>query len=107
MGRGWKRARINLSTAPVLHPTVVFQGAEADAEDQDVCGDQRQRGPDPGVDGANRHAGAEVSAAEIDVLLVAVESGRAAAAATVLLSRSMGVAGRPFSGSPGTGGAPS
>src|SRR2546425_13122057 len=104
MGRGWKRARMNLSTAPVLHPTVVFQGAETDAEDQDVCGDQRQRGPDPGVDGADRHAGAEVSAVEIDVLLVVVKSGRAAAATTVLLPRSVCVARRSFSGPAGAGG---
>src|SRR2546426_7797011 len=103
MGRSWKRAR-KLSTAPVPYPTVVFQGAEADAEDQDVRGDERQRGPDPGMDGADRHAGAEVPAIEIDVLLVVVESRRAAAATTVLLSRSVGVAGRPFSGSARAGG---
>ena len=93
MGRGWKRARRNLSTAPVLHPTTVLQGAETDAEDQDVCGDQRQRGPDPGVDGADRHTGAEVPAVEIDVFLVVVESGGATAPATVLLPRSVCMAG--------------
>ena len=64
---------------------VVFQGAETELEDQDVCGDQRQRGQDPGVDGVDRHLGAEVPAIEIDVQLVAIESGRAAAPAIVLL----------------------
>ena len=93
MGRGWKRARMNLSTAPVLHPTTVLQGAEADAEGQDFRGDQRQCGEDAGLDGADRDAGAQVSAVEIEVLLVAVESGRAAAAATVLLPRSVCMAG--------------
>jgi hypothetical protein len=44
---------------------IVFQGAEADIKDQDVCGDQRQCGPNPGVDGVDRDAGAEVPAVEI------------------------------------------
>ena len=56
--------------------------------DQNVCGDQRQRGPHAGVDGVDRDAGAEVPAIEIDVLLVVVDAGRSAAAATVLLSGS-------------------
>ncbi len=81
----------------------VLQSAEADVEDQDVCGDQRQCCPDPGVDGADRDAGAEVPAVEIEVLLVVVESGGAAAAATVLLSRSVRVAGRSFSCPAGSG----
>jgi hypothetical protein len=50
------------------------------------------------VDGSDRHAGAQVPAIEIDVFLVPVDSGRAAAATTVFLSGSMGVAGRPLSG---------
>ena len=103
MGRGWKRARRNLSTAPVLHPTTVLQGAEADAEGQDFRGDQRQCGEDAGLDGADRDAGAQVSAVEIEVLLVVIDAGRSAAATTVLLSRSVGVAGRSFSGSAGPG----
>lgn len=85
MGRGWKRAR-NLSTAPVPYPTAVFQGAEANVEDQDVCGDQRQCGQDAGMDSADCDAGVEVPAVEIEVLLVVVDSGRATAAAIVLLS---------------------
>jgi hypothetical protein len=88
-----KRAR-KLSTAPVPYPTIVLQGAEADVEDQDVCGDQRQCGQDADVDGSNRDAGAEVPPIEIEVRVVVVDPGRSAAAATVLLSRS--VAGRPF-----------
>src|ERR1019366_711414 len=66
-------------------------------------GDQRQRGSDPGGDGADRHAGSQVPAVEIDVSVVVVASGRAAAAATVLLSRSVGVAGRSISGPAGSG----
>ena len=73
-----------------------FKALKQTAEDQDVRGDQRQCGPDPGVDGADRDAGAEVPAVEIEVRLVVVDSGGSAAAATVLLSRSVGVAGRPF-----------
>src|SRR3990172_6470294 len=105
MGRGWKRVR-KLSTAPVPSPTIVFQSPEAKPQGEELRGDQRERAADPDLDGPDRHAGAEVSAVEIDVLLVAVESGRAAAAATVLLSRSVGVAGRPFSGTAGVGGRP-
>jgi len=82
----------------------IFQGAETDGEDQDVCGDQRQRGADPGVDGADRHVGAEVPAVEIDILLVVIQSSRAVATATVLLPRSVEVAGRSFSGPAGAGG---
>ena len=85
---------------------IVFQSAEANAEDQDVCGDQRQRGPDPGVDGIDRHARAEVPAIEIEVQLVIVEFGRAAAAAIVLLPRSVDVAGRSVSGPAGAAWAP-
>src|ERR1017187_7564824 len=82
---------------------VVFQGLEADAEDKDVCGDQRQCRPHTGLDGSDRDAGAEVPAIEIEVLLVVIDAGRTAAAATVLLPRSVGVAGRSFSGPAGTG----
>jgi len=69
---------------------------ETDSEDQDGCGDQRQCGSDPGADGADRDAGVEVPANEIEVRLVAIDVGGFAAAAVVLLSRSVGVAGRPF-----------
>ena len=55
------------------------------------------------MDGADRDVGAEVPAIEIDVLLVVVDIGGFAAAATVLLSRSVGVAGRSFSSSAGAG----
>jgi hypothetical protein len=82
---------------------IVLQGAEADSENQDVYRDQRQRGAHAGVDGVDRDAGAEVPTVEIDVLLVVIDAGRAAAAATVFLSRSVGVAGRSFSGSAGLG----
>jgi hypothetical protein len=78
---------------PVLFRRVEIwdQGAEANDEDQDVCGDQRQCGPHAGVDGADRDAGAEAPAIEIGVFLVFVDTGGAAVPAIVLLSRSVGV----------------
>ena len=82
---------------------IVFQGAEADLQNQDVCGDQRQCGEDPGLDGADSDAGAEVPAVEITVFLVVVDTGGSAATAIVLLSRFVGVAGRSFSGPAGSG----
>jgi hypothetical protein len=47
-------------------------------------------------DGVDRDAGAEVLAVEIDVLLVVIDAGGVVAAATILLSRSVGVVGRSF-----------
>jgi hypothetical protein len=32
LGRGWKRARTNLSTAPVPYPTTVLQGSQAEPQ---------------------------------------------------------------------------
>ena len=65
---------------------IVFQGAETNTENQDVRGDQRQCGPDPGVDRFDRDAGAEIPAVEIEVRLVIIDAGRFVAATTVLLS---------------------
>ena len=56
------------------------------------------------MDGVDRDAGAEVPAIEIEVLVVVIDAGGSAAAAIVLLSRAVCVAGRPFSGSAGIGG---
>ena len=58
------------------------------------------------MDGIDRHAGAEVSAIEIEVQLVVVEFGRAATAAIVLLPRSVDVAGRSVSDPAGAAWAP-
>ena len=55
------------------------------------------------MDRADRDAGAEVPAIEIDVFVVVVDVGRIAAATTVLLSRSVGMAGRSISGSTSVG----
>ena len=55
------------------------------------------------MDGADRDAGAEVPAIEIDVLLVVVDARRIVAATTVLLSGSVGMAGQSISGSTGVG----
>src|ERR1700685_2421312 len=65
-------------------------------QNQDLCRHQRQCGQDPSVDGVDRDAGAEVPAVEIDVFLVVIDAGGAVAAATILLSRSVGVVGRSF-----------
>ena len=55
------------------------------------------------MDGADRDAGAEVPAIEIDVLVVVVDASRFVAATTVLLSRPVGMAERSISGSAGVG----
>ena len=80
-----------------------FQGAEANVEDQNLRGDQRQCGQDAGVDGTNCDAGAEVPAIEIDILLVVVDADGVAAAAILLLPRSVGVAERSVCGRAGAG----
>src|SRR5665213_3043152 len=83
---------------------VVFQGVKADVEDQDVCVDQREGGPDSGLDDADRNAGAEVPAVEIDVLGVTIESGCAAAATNVLLPGPLGGLDNPFQAPPALAG---
>ena len=45
------------------------------------------------MDGIDRDAGTEVPAVEIVVLLVTIDAGSAAASATLLLSRPVGVVG--------------
>ncbi len=62
-----------------------FKALKQTLQNQDVCGNQRQCGEDPSLDGADRDAGAEVPAVEITVFLVVVDSGGFAAAAIVLL----------------------
>src|SRR5438874_397892 len=81
----------------------VFQGAETNKENQDVRRDQRQCRADTGLDGFDRDAGIEVPAIEIKVLLVVVDAGGFAATTTVLLSGSVGLAGRSVSGPTGSG----
>src|SRR5262249_32458328 len=93
-----------LNLIPDLHQNPVFQGPEADLEDPDLRGDQRQRSADPGVDRADCDAGVEIPAIEIDVLLVAVDSGSPVTATVVPLPGSVGLAGRSVSGPAGTGG---
>ena len=48
-----------------LADRAVLQGAEAEPEDQDLRGDQRQRPEDPGLDGADRHAAPQVPPAAV------------------------------------------
>ena len=54
-----------------LADRAVLQGAEAEPEDQDLRGDQRQCPEGPGLDGADRHAAPEVPPAA-----VALRAGR-------------------------------
>jgi hypothetical protein len=62
---------------------VVLQGAEIDSEGEVVPGHQRQCGQDADMDGIDRHADPEVSADEIQLRLVAFQSGGTSASATV------------------------
>src|ERR1019366_3849697 len=100
MGRGWKRIALDADTAPVPYPTVVFQGPETDSESEVVPGHQRQCGQDPDLDGADRHADPEVPADEVQLWLVAPQSGTAAAPATVHLQGLVGGANQPAGGPP-------
>ena len=98
MGRGWKRIALDADTAPVPYPTTVFQGAEANREGEVVPGHQRQCGQDADLDGADRHADPEVPADEIQLRLVAFQSGGTAAPATVHFQRLVGMAQRSARG---------
>ena len=102
MGRGWKRAR-KLRTAPVPYPTTVLQGPEAGSEDQDLRRHQRKGGADADLDGADCHAGSEISANEEHLRLESVQSDRPAAATTVRASRPVDLAERPLAGSAASG----
>ena len=75
-----------------LADRAVLQGAEAEPEDQDLRGDQRQRPEGPGLDGADRHAAPQVPPAAVPLRLVALEPGRPAADEPLHPSRSLGVA---------------
>src|SRR5580700_3389253 len=91
-GEGLETDRLHADTAPVPYPTTVFQGAEAKRKSEVVPGHQRQRGQDADLDSFDRHADLEVPANEIQLRLVAFQSGRAAAPATVYFQGLVGVA---------------
>ena len=91
MGRGWKRAG-HPSTAPVPYPTTVLQGSETGLEDQDLRGHHRECRTDSDLDGVDRHADPEIPANEIQLRLVAIQSGRYAAPTVVHLQRLVGMA---------------
>ena len=92
MGRGWKRIALDADTAPVPYPTTVFQGTETNSKSEVVPGHQRQCSQDADMDGINRHADPEVPANEIQLRLVAFQSGRSAAPTAVHLQRLVGMA---------------
>jgi hypothetical protein len=77
---------MNLSTAPVLHPTDVFQKPQATAEDQDFRGHQREGGADSNLDSIDCHALAAVAETKGSLRLVAIQSVGSAAPAVVCLS---------------------
>ena len=89
MGRGWKRT--NSGAAPVPYPTVVFSCPETVAASKDFCGNLGPSAEDATLDGADRHAAGEILAVEVNLWLVAFQSGGAAASATVCLPRSVGL----------------
>src|SRR5450759_1194315 len=103
MGRGWKRAR-KLSTAPVPFPTTIFQSPQTKFEGEDFPGHQRQCRQDADLDSVDRHADFEVPADEVQLRLVAFQSGGAAAAATVYFPGFVGLAEQSDGGA--AGGAP-
>ena len=79
-----------------LADRALLQGAEAEPENQDLRGDQRQRPEGPGLDGADRHAAPQVPPAAIALRLVALEPGRLAADEPLHASRSLGLARSAF-----------
>ena len=87
MGRGWKRARRNLSTAPVLHPTAVLQGDQAVAAHQDLHWHQRECRPHSDLDGVDRCAAGTLPPTAQQLELEPVQSVRTLATAVVRLSR--------------------
>jgi hypothetical protein len=92
MGRGWKRIALDAGTAPVPYPTTLFQGTETNSKSEVVPGHQRQCSQDADMDGINRHADPEVPANEIQLRLVAFQSGRSATPTAVHLQRLVGMA---------------
>ena len=92
MGRGWKRIALDADTAPVPYPTTVFQGAETNRQSEVVPGHQRQCRQDADLDRFDRHAHFEVPADEVQLWLVAFQSGGPAAPATVHLQGLVDVA---------------
>ena len=90
-GEGLETDR-SLGTAPVPYPTTVFQGTETNSQSEVVPGHQRQCSQDADMDGINRHADPEISANEIQLRLVAFQSGRSAAPTAVHLQRLVGMA---------------
>jgi len=73
---------------------IILQGAEANRKSEVVFGHQCPCGQDANLDGFDRHADLEVPADEIQLRLVAFQSGRTAAPATVYLQGLVGVAER-------------
>ena len=70
---------------------VVFQGAEAVAEGEDLCRHLGQRAEDADLDRADRHAAGQDSAHEVNLRLALVQLHGPAAPATVRLSRPLEV----------------
>ena len=78
---------------PLANRTV-FQSTETNRKSEVVPGHQRQCSQDTDMDGINRHADPEIPADEIQLRLVALQSGRSAAPTAVHLQRLVGMAQR-------------
>ena len=70
---------------------VVFSCPETVAASKNPCGNFGPSAEDATLDGADRHAAGEILAVEVNLWLVAFQSGGAAAPTTVCLPRSVGV----------------
>src|SRR5579872_590490 len=77
-----------------LADRAVLQGAEAEPEDQYLCGHLGQRRQDSDLDSIDRHAPAAVPAIDVAFRLESVEPGRALAHESVYASRPYGMASR-------------
>ena len=74
----------------------VFQGAETESQDQDLCGDKCQCSEDPDMDGTDRHADPEIPSAKVTVQLVFVELGVLIEDESVYPPGPVGMAGQPI-----------
>src|SRR5207249_3625582 len=81
-------------------------GPQAVAQDQDVCRYQRERGADPDLDGADRHAPAEVSPAAQHLRLELLPFGGPDTTSAIRLPRPDELAEQPLPGSARAGGHP-
>ena len=83
---------------PIIPPafSAVFQGSQTESPGEDLRGHNGQCAEDTNLGGVDRHAVDQISATEIHLRLVVVESGGAVASAVVRLPRLVGLDLSPF-----------